>query len=111
MTTTDNTSPHPVSIAEGMDAHGDALGIIRRCPLCARYVCRVCAEPVPKRHKVIWTATGCVVCLRCGDHRAREAHAICYPDCPESWHDMWDHGNTFATTGGLRRVIAEGCAT
>ena len=119
MTTTNDTNPHPVPIAgmsEGDDNHGDPLAellaITRRCPWCSRYLCAVCFEPIPKRAKARWTVdTHRIACLRCCDRRGRQAHAVLFPDCPERWHDVEDHSGILCTTGGLRRVIAEQCAS
>jgi hypothetical protein len=48
---------------------------------------------------------------RCAERRAshptiRQAHAQLYPDCPEHWHDAWDHHDlTIGTWAGVAAVL------
>ena len=88
--------------------HTELDAAIRRCCLCKRYLCEVCRRAIPKAHKARYTTTGRIACLSC---HGRQAHAIAYPECEFGWHDMADHGGTFATPGGLRRLISEAAAS
>ena len=44
-----------------------------------------------------------VVCIKCF---GRAFHGDTYPDCPHEWHDMHDHGLSFATRAAVPWVLA-----
>jgi hypothetical protein len=107
--TMDQITPSaPPSDADPHAELAELLAVIRRCPFCRRYVCKVCGRAIGKRAKALLTASNFIVCMTCMNHREMEAHRVCYPDCPWMCHDIYDHGGTYCTQGGLRRLIAEG---
>jgi hypothetical protein len=67
----------------------------RRAP---QFRCRTCRKWVALTRSLILLREDqpgpepVILCLRCMDAPTpREAHARWYPDCPRTWHDMYDH--------------------
>ena len=44
-----------------------------------------------------------IVCARCLMTATGHLHAAFYPDCPISWHDLWDHRTTSGKVAILRK--------
>lgn len=49
---------------------------------------------------------GRLLCGKCRDNKS--LHAKYYPDCPDDWHDMWDHPCHGATTRATAWLILNG---
>lgn len=66
--------------------------------------CHHCRRLIGQRrtHLIV---NGHVLCIRCMEKR--ELHPIYWPDCPEAWHDMYDHGLTFATRAAAQWTLAK----
>lgn len=66
-------------------------------------------------HRPISASRGCSVhgknlvrhvgCPRAG--RSVAAHAVAFPDCPDGWHDLWDHPSIGVASGRqLENILA-----
>jgi hypothetical protein len=42
----------------------------------------------------------CQACMTGSRGRSQRLHGKYYPECPESWHEMFDHEKSFATRAG-----------
>jgi hypothetical protein len=69
-----------------------------------RYNCTACGRRIAKRASVPLCGDDLTICCsRClGGH---EAHAAIYPDCPEAWHDVYDHGTRLCTHAAARHLL------
>lgn len=70
--------------------------------------CSQCGKRIGKaRTHVYVPATGTVWCLKCFSPftGSRPVHARTYPDCPETWHDMYDHPHSIGTRAGIAALI------
>lgn len=39
--------------------------------------------------------------------RSIAAHAVAFPDCPEGWHDLWDHPSIGVSSGSqLEKILS-----
>lgn len=51
--------------------------------------CSACGRTIGKRAGHSITEDNRVICTRClGDKRL---HGVFWPECPDTWHDMYDH--------------------
>ena len=62
--------------------------------------CDHCGRTIPNNKIHLLCDNGMTICYPCTyagskseyvEGSGRKAHAAIYPDCPEAWHDMWDH--------------------
>ncbi|MCV7317269.1 hypothetical protein H7J77_17175 [Mycolicibacillus parakoreensis] len=68
------------------------------------YRCNVCNRRLGlnRMHLVVNNTT--ILCARCANENGRRLHSELHPDCPEDWHDVYDHPLKFATRAGVFRV-------
>jgi hypothetical protein len=57
-----------------------------------------------RRHYLL--ESGKVLCLRCMDDPA--GHARDFQQCPEGWHDLFDHLRLFGTRAGIAAMRQSG---
>lgn len=72
------------------------------------FTCAQCGRVIGRgRTHVYVNALDAVWCLRCFSPHAgsREVHARVYPDCPERWHDMYDHPTVSGTRAGIACML------
>ena len=71
--------------------------------------CHECGKRIGKRrfHCIIDNTR--VLCARCLDQR--HLHTKYHPDCPTSWHDMYDHDIKLATRAAAWHLLANDLAT
>jgi hypothetical protein len=70
--------------------------------------CDECRKRIGKPRTHFVTASENLLCPHCMTlNRAASGrlHAKYYPDCPEPWHDMFDHGLSHATRAGAWFVL------
>lgn len=68
------------------------------------FVCVHCSRTIPARRGHNVTDTGHVLCGRCIFDR--RLHDQLFPDCPDRWHDMFDHLRFVAgTRAGTAAVL------
>jgi len=67
--------------------------------------CRECGHRIGKRRFHCIVADTRVLCAKCLNQRP--LHAKYYPGCPDTWHDMHDHGTRFATRAAAWFVLAQ----
>jgi hypothetical protein len=66
--------------------------------------CDQCGKRIGRRRLHCVLGDGArLLCSRCLSRR--ELHAVYYPDCPVRWHDMYDHGLSFATRAAAWFVL------
>lgn len=66
--------------------------------------CSRCGRTVGKRRGHSLTEDNRVLCVRC--LWDRRLHADYWPDCPESWHDAFDHTPyVVGTRAGIAAVL------
>jgi hypothetical protein len=54
--------------------------------------CYKCEKPIgAKRCHLVMKRAAVVICSECTWPGTRELHAEFFPDCPHSWHDLYDH--------------------
>jgi hypothetical protein len=69
--------------------------------------CDECGQRLGKARGHLVTASQNLVCARCALENARRLHTKYYPDCPEDWHDVFDHHIGHATRAGAWFVLAD----
>ncbi|BBZ74142.1 hypothetical protein [Mycobacterium paraseoulense] len=69
--------------------------------------CSVCGRRIGLRGAHFFVQPNVLMCGKCAtwDNNSRTAHAARYPDCPDTWHDMWDHYICSATRAGAWYVL------
>ena len=65
--------------------------------------CHECGRRIGERRFHCIINNTHVLCGKCIDKR--HLHATYYPDCPENWHDMYDHALHFATRAAAWYVL------
>jgi hypothetical protein len=57
------------------------------------YHCAICTRLIGKEAIHYLTETDVICCGWClfSHQGTHPAHQVCYPDCPQDSHDMWDH--------------------
>jgi hypothetical protein len=65
--------------------------------------CDECGKRIGRRRLHFVTASAHLLCGSCLDKR--QLHTKYYPDCPENWHDMYDHGGQLATRAAAWFVL------
>jgi hypothetical protein len=74
--------------------------------------CVVCDRPISPRRHVVLLGTrddydpARVVCTRCMQN-SNPLHARFWPDCPEAWHDLYDHPHALATKAAAVYLLDE----
>lgn len=63
------------------------------------FECASCGRKIAKT-KVHYLFDSDVLCGRCVEG-GQKGHASRYPDCPERWHDMYDHLRMHGTRAGI----------
>lgn len=72
--------------------------------------CDECRKRIGKSRTHFVIASGnllCPGCLVLTRGSSARLHAKYYPDCPEDWHDMWNHNISHATRAAAWFVLAE----
>jgi late competence protein required for DNA uptake (superfamily II DNA/RNA helicase) len=80
--------------------HGPAPAL--RCDECGKRIGKPRTHFIPASENLL--CPSCMVLTRSGSVRL---HAKYYPDCPETWHDMWDHSLSHATRAGAWFVLPD----
>lgn len=72
--------------------------------------CYQCGKPIARTGGAVMVAPGKVQHnnSRCPSHGgdSRPLHALVHPDCPESWHDLWDHASLVFLQDDLAQALA-----
>jgi len=68
------------------------------------YRCRRCNRRIGVNKTHMLTATNVILCSRCVYRNSRPLHSQLYPDCPDEWHDLYDHPLASATRAYVYRV-------
>jgi hypothetical protein len=69
--------------------------------------CDECGKRIGRRrlHALIETDRMHLLCGRCLDRQ--DLHANYYPDCPEIWHDMFDHHISYTSRAAAWFVLTD----
>ncbi|WP_084792650.1 hypothetical protein [Mycobacterium sp. E136] len=67
--------------------------------------CHLCGHHIGARRTHYIVRRSFVLCATCLE--GRPAHDKMHPDCPQRWHDLFDHEVRLATRGGAWRVLQE----
>lgn len=65
--------------------------------------CSLCDRVIGKAAAHFLIDGSHVLCGRCS--RATDAHARLFPDCPERWHDIFDHPISQGTRAGIAAAL------
>jgi hypothetical protein len=75
-----------------------------RCHDCHKWISKT--GPVALLFKDDFDKEVVILHLGCSDKpSSNQAHARWYPECPESWHDMYDHARNWGSRAGIAALL------